>query len=122
VTEQLPSLPAAVEVATFRIVTEAVTNVVRHAEATTCRIELTAEHRLLRIVVADDGRGVSVTDDARVGHGLQTMRERAEELRGRLRVLTGDGSGHVGTTVLAELPLPSQQPQQMAPRERAVAR
>jgi signal transduction histidine kinase len=96
---ELPSLPAAVEVAAYRIVTEAVTNAVRHAGAARCTVEVAVAGRRLRITVADDGRGLPA-EPVR-GNGLQTMRERAEELRGRLRV-TSDG----GVTVVAELPLP----------------
>lgn len=107
-TDELPPLPAAVEVATFRIVTEAVTNVVKHAHAANCVVTLSVQQRRLLVVVADDGvpplprqggaRG------AVSGHGLQTMRERSEELRGRFAVAPGpDGKG---TTITAELPLP----------------
>jgi signal transduction histidine kinase len=118
VANQIPAMPAAVEVAAFRIVTEAVTNVVRHAQATTCLIELSAERGRLRISVADDGCGLSVDDGSRSGHGLHTMRERVEELRGRLQLTVGAGSGGKGTTVFAELPLPRQQPERSAPSER----
>ena len=97
---ELPPLPAAVEVAAYRIVTEAVTNVVRHAGPARCTVELAVVGRSLRITVGDDGRGLPA-DSAGGGHGLQTMRERAEELRGRLRV-----TGEDGVTVTAELPLP----------------
>jgi signal transduction histidine kinase len=103
--DRLPPLSAAVEVAVFRIVTEAMTNVVRHAQATTCRICLAAEGDRIRVTVADDGRGVDGAGSPRSGHGLQTMRERAEELRGHLRV--GRSRGGVGTTVSADLPLPA---------------
>ena len=98
--DELPPLPAAVEVAAYRIVTEAVTNVVRHASASGCRVGVAADGRVLRLTVADDGLGVS-PDVGVGGHGLQTMRERAEELRGRLSVVSSGG-----TTVVAELPLP----------------
>ena len=94
---ELPPLSAAVEVAAYRIVTEAVTNVVRHSGATRCEVAVTPAGRRLRLRVADDGRGLHPDGS---GHGLQTMRERAEELRGRLRLLNGSG-----TTVVAELPL-----------------
>lgn len=97
--DQLPPLPAALEVAAFRIVTEAVNNVVRHAEAANCVVRISAEPGMLRLEVGDDGRGLDTS--ASTGHGLSTMRERAEELRGRLSV-TADG----GTRVVAELPLP----------------
>jgi signal transduction histidine kinase len=99
---ELPVLPAAVEVAAYRIVTEAVTNVVRHAGATRCEVTVQADDSVLRLEVTDDGRGFGEVDPASTGHGLQTMRERAEELRGRLRV-SSDGQ----TTVSAVLPLPT---------------
>jgi signal transduction histidine kinase len=99
---ELPPLPAAMEVAAYRIVTEAVTNVVRHARATICHVEVHAHDALLRVRVSDDGRGLAAEDLALGGNGLQTMRERAEELRGHLDIASA-----VGTTVVAELPLPS---------------
>jgi signal transduction histidine kinase len=96
--DELPPLPAAIEVATFRIFSEAVTNVVRHANASTCSVAITAEHGRLRLEVRDDGRGLAGPPIS--GHGLQTMRERAEELRGQLSVRSGNG-----TVVVAELPM-----------------
>jgi signal transduction histidine kinase len=67
----------------------------------------------LRIVVADDGRGLvtSTSGSEPAGHGLQTMRERAEELRGRLRVTADDG-----TAVVAELPVGFLSPRPMPVR------
>jgi signal transduction histidine kinase len=100
---ELPPLSAAVEVAAFRIVSEAVTNVVKHAGARCCRVELRAAHGCLAITVADDGRSAGGGLPA-VGHGLQTMRERAEELRGTLTV----SSDAHGTRVIAQLPLPPE--------------
>jgi len=103
--EALPALPAAVEVAVFRIVTEAVTNVVKHAHATTCRVELSLRHSRLHIVVSDDGELPLTARASSGGHGLQTMKERAEELRGRLMVSPGRNGR--GTTVAADIPLPA---------------
>ncbi len=94
----LPPLPAATEVAAFRIVTEAVTNVVRHAHARHCRVCVTVADGCLRLEIADDGDGLA--DGPSTGHGLHTMRERAEEMRGSLRLVSA-----AGTTVLAELPV-----------------
>jgi signal transduction histidine kinase len=101
--DELPPLPAAIEVAAYRIVSEALTNVVRHAHATRCRVTIGIDNRRLRIVIADDGRGAA-PEVPPAGHGLQTMRERAEELRGRFSVRSDNG-----TTVVAELPLPPTQ-------------
>ena len=97
---ELPPLPAAIEVAAYRIASEALMNVVRHADAIRCRVTIEVENRRLRMVVADDGRGAAPAA-VPTGHGLQTMRERAEELRGRVSVRSDQG-----TTVVAEFPLP----------------
>jgi signal transduction histidine kinase len=98
--DDLPPLPAATEVAAFRIVTEAVTNTVRHAHATTCHAAIHAVNGQLRIEVTDDGQGLPNEPSAPTGHGLQTMRERAAELGGDLQVATRDG-----VTITAVLPL-----------------
>jgi signal transduction histidine kinase len=103
---ELPALPAAVEVAAFRIVSEAITNAVKHAAARHCSVTMSAVESSLRIVVSDDGCGLDGI--APQGHGLHTMRERAEELRGRLTVAPG---AEGGTVVEATLPLPRQREQ-----------
>jgi signal transduction histidine kinase len=96
--EQPPPLPAAVEVACYRIVQEAITNVVRHAHARKCTIHLTCEEQLI-IEVIDDGQGLPPA--YRCGVGLTSMRERAEELGGSWQIVPRlDG----GTGVHAELP------------------
>jgi signal transduction histidine kinase len=96
--DSLPPLDAAVEVATYRIVQEAVTNVARHAHARRCTVRLALEPTLLVLEVADDGRGFS---DRREGVGLQAMRERALELGGTCEIASTPG---VGTTVSVRLP------------------
>lgn len=94
----LPALPAAVEVAAYRIVVEAVTNTVRHARARHCRVLMTPVPAGLAVEVSDDGTGL--TASGQPGHGLAIMRERAEELGGTVTVR--DGSP--GVTVAARLP------------------
>jgi signal transduction histidine kinase len=101
----LPPLPAAVEVAAYRIVQEAVTNVVRHAQAGQCAIALgliqgDAQVLALTIDVRDDG--VGLPEPHRAGVGLLGMRERAAELGGSCQIvrLTPRGTG-----VWAYLPL-----------------
>ena len=102
VIDALPDLSAALEVAAYRIATEAVTNVVRHAQAARCNVSLMMDGSDLLLEVADDGRGLAPGD--RQGHGLETMRERAEELGGTLTVLS-NRPARPGTTVLAVLPV-----------------
>lgn len=103
--DRLPALPAAVEMAAYRIALEAVTNVVRHAAARTCRVRLELAENAgpaLVLAVEDDGRGLP--PDLRVGVGLVSMRERATELGGRCAIEPGPAGG---TRVRAWLPLPA---------------
>lgn len=88
----LSGLPAAAEVAAFRIVQEAVTNVVRHAGAQTCHVLLASSAGLLAVTVTDDGSGLTVRPSS-AGNGLATMRERAEELGGSLLVVSEPAQG-----------------------------
>ncbi len=91
----LPPLPAALEVATYRIVQEAITNVVRHAQAQHCLIQLVLSSRPdqagLWITIADDGRGIP--ENRRTGVGLTSMRERAIELGGSCSFAPGPACG-----------------------------
>ncbi len=76
--EDLEPLPAAVEVAAYRIVVEAVTNAVRHSAADTCAVSLRRDAHALLIEVRDDGVGLASSPV--MGVGMASMRERAEEL------------------------------------------
>jgi signal transduction histidine kinase len=97
--EQLPALPAAVEVAAYRIVQEALTNVARHAHAHTCtvRLDITDEFQM---EISDDGVGFPAQSCA--GVGLLSMRERAAESGGSCLVESAPGGG---THILVHLPL-----------------
>lgn len=99
--KDLPPLPAAVEVAAYRIAQEAMTNVARHAGAKECvvRLALDEEPRKLHLEIQDDGRGLS--SERGQGVGLSSMRERAEELGGTC-VVESPSAG--GTRVRATLP------------------
>ena len=77
----LADLPAAVEVACYRIATEALTNVARHARATRCWVRIGLDHGL-EVEVCDDG--VGFPDGWRTGVGIASMRERVAELGGNL--------------------------------------
>ncbi|HEU5103717.1 MAG TPA: sensor histidine kinase [Roseiflexaceae bacterium] len=97
--ETLPPLPAAVEVAAYRIVQEALTNVVRHARARSCSVRLTLCDAL-DVEISDDG--VGLPPGGRAGVGLTSMRERAAELGGTWAIETAPGRG---TSIHAQLPL-----------------
>jgi signal transduction histidine kinase len=100
----VPELPAAIEAAAYRITREALTNVRRHADARTCAMVLEVSSGLT-IMISDDGRGMPY--GARPGVGLNSMRERAEELGGTLSIDSPVGGG---TRVVAVLPCPGTQP------------
>jgi signal transduction histidine kinase len=95
----LPPLPAAVEVAAFRIAVEALANVSRHSAAATATVRLTADASALRVVVEDFGPGDG--GPWAPGVGLQSMRERAHETGGSLEC----GPTASGGLVEAVLPL-----------------
>jgi signal transduction histidine kinase len=97
--ETLPPLPAAVEVAAYRIALEAINNVNRHAHARYCSVRLALCDDLC-LEISDDGRGFPA--HVRAGVGMASMRERAEELGGKCELERQPGQG---TRVLVRLPL-----------------
>jgi signal transduction histidine kinase len=99
----LADLPAAVEVACYRIVTEALTNVTRHAHATRCSVRLRLNHGL-DVDVCDDG--VGLPQRWRAGVGIASMRERVTELGGELVI---EPSLPHGTRIIARLPAQEQE-------------
>jgi signal transduction histidine kinase len=96
--EGLADLPAAVEVACYRIITEALTNVTRHAHATHCSVRLRLNHGL-DVNICDDG--VGLPEGWRAGVGIASMRERVTELGGDLVI---EPSLPHGTRINAHLP------------------
>lgn len=99
--DALADLPAAVEVAAFRIVQEALTNVVRHAEAGTAEVTLACENEELLVRIRDDGRGLH--DVIVPGVGLSSIRERADDVGGRVGVTSSGGT-------IVEAVLPTRSP------------
>jgi signal transduction histidine kinase len=90
-----------VETAAYRIVQEALTNVARHAGVSTARVHVSADHRLLSVIIADHGKGFDADAVLAAGatSGFSGMRERAVFAGGRLSVESGAGTG---TQVRAE--------------------
>lgn len=95
----LPPLPAAVEVAVYRIVQEGLMNAERHAHARLCSISLHVGDDLC-LEIMDDGLGL--VDRYEPGVGLRSMRERTEELGGVFQIATSTGEG---TRIMARFPL-----------------
>ena len=102
--DPMPVLPAAVEVAAFRIASEAMTNVARHAGASRCQVDLVVNGRF-ELTVADNGRGAD-SGPATTGAGWTSMRERAAELGGSCTISCRPGGGTVvhATVPIEELP------------------
>jgi two-component system sensor histidine kinase DesK len=96
-TDAVPLSPAQESVLALAL-REAVTNVVRHAEARRCNVSLKRNEALCTLEVADDGRGAAGPE----GNGLRGMRERLEALGGSLRLLSSNG-----TRLIIDLPLAS---------------
>ncbi len=92
-------LPAAVETAAYRIVVEALTNVVRHSGARSCSVVIMISGEAVEVSVRDDGRGLD--GDRSPGVGLRSMQERAAEVGGAMSIRS-DASG---TVVSGRLPL-----------------
>jgi len=97
--ETLPPLPAAIEIACYRIVQESLTNIIRHAHATTATVCLGIEESLT-LEISDNGQGLS--PGIHIGVGFRSMRERAEELGGICLI---DNNSKRGVRVFVRLPL-----------------
>jgi len=95
-------LPPETETALYRIVQEALTNIVKHAEATSVSIVVTNAGSSIRTVIEDDGKGFDEAGVREGALGIVGMRERVSLLGGRLDVQTSPGGG---TTVVAEFPI-----------------
>jgi signal transduction histidine kinase len=99
INEALPPLPAAIEVVAYRIATEAMANVVRHAEATSCIVRLVIDRDVLVVEITDDGIGVDAAAPA--GVGLRSIDERAAEVGGEVDLMARPGGGTIVRARLA---------------------
>jgi signal transduction histidine kinase len=90
---EVPALSAAVEVAAYRIVTEALTNVARHSTAGCAEVVIAPDDAALRLTIRDDGAGSLAP--WRPGVGLRSLRERAAELGGGLDAAPTPSGGEV---------------------------
>ena len=92
-------LPADLEATVYYIASEALTNVVKHAQASQAKVEIAVDGDTLRFEVVDDGRGGA---DPTAGSGILGLRDRAEAAGGTLFVVSPPGKG---TVVTAQIPL-----------------
>ncbi|WP_407074101.1 MULTISPECIES: PAS domain S-box protein [unclassified Pseudomonas] len=102
VPDNLPALSDAKAIGLFRILQEALTNVMRHAQAHTVELSLTLENGVLCMTVADDGRGFVPEQGRSTSFGVVGMRERVLMLGGTLQL---DSESGEGTTLRAYIPL-----------------
>lgn len=98
---ELGELPAAVEVAAYRIAGEGIANAARHSGARSVRVDLRRDGDELLLTVSDDGAGIDRSGSNGTGLGLSSMRARSEELGGTFSVVSDPS----GTTLRARLPL-----------------
>ena len=103
-------LPEQVEAAAFYVVSEALTNVAKYAQASCARVRVAPEDGVVQIEVVDDGIGGA---DEALGTGLRGLADRVEALDGRFVVESAQGRG---TSVRAVIPLPANTPPAAAPR------
>lgn len=99
--DEIPPLPAAVEIAAYRIAQEAMSNVIKHAQAETCIITI-CHDEMLSLIIEDDGVGVK--PNITPGVGLISMKERAAELGGACTINRRPSGG---TRIEVVFPLPS---------------
>jgi signal transduction histidine kinase len=103
---RLDTLPDKHRTCVYRVVQEATTNCVRHADARKIQIRVNADDTQLHVRVSDDGRGLA-QDQPRRGFGLRGIEERVKELHGTMTISSAPSGG---TTVLVTLPLPADAP------------
>src|SRR6185295_7529323 len=104
--EAMRRLPQASEIALFRIMQEALNNVVKHGHASHVHIALERTETSFRMAVADDGVGIAAAAAGgrrRQGLGMMTMRERTQAIGGRFEIGAASGAG-AGTRVVVSLP------------------
>ena len=102
ITGEKRPLPAALDLSAYRIVQEAITNVLKHAQASRVEVIIDYEPDALVLTISDNGSGSREKAGASTGHGLIGMRERIEMFDGEL---SATSSSLGGFTVRARLPL-----------------
>jgi len=95
-------LPAEIETAVYRVVQEALTNITKHAEASIVSVVATRPDGQVSVVIEDDGIGFDLSSAPKIRLGMLGMRERVEQIGGKIEIESSPGSG---TTVAVQIPL-----------------
>lgn len=104
-----------VSTALFRIFQEALTNVTRHAQASSVSVELVSDGNIVTLIIQDNGRGMDLNSAARESSfGLRGMRERVDTLQGQFILDSGPGDG---TRIEVNIPLPGNTVDETQPLE-----
>lgn len=92
--DEIEHLSQAAEEHIFRIVQEALSNILRHADATKVKLLLTEENQYIHLYIGDDGKGFDIHEERMASYGLKTMRERCEQIGGtyNIRSKTDEGT------------------------------
>jgi two-component system sensor histidine kinase UhpB len=105
VESSLPALPDQLAIVAYRIVQEALTNVIKHAQASRCevRIAVPPDHPCVQLVIEDNGKGFAPTAGG-AGIGIVGMRERAHAIGGPMNIDSAPGRGTTVTVVMPGCP------------------
>lgn len=91
--QNVEGISAGVENNLFRVIQEAVSNILRHSKATSFSVRLFSSEKVLVLIVEDNGVGINTGENKKSSYGLLTMRERVEEIGGRFNVISFPGKG-----------------------------
>lgn len=106
--EELPSITAVYEDHLFRIIQEALSNILRHADATVVKLQMHQKDNYVYIFISDNGKGFELNMNKLSSYGLDTMRERCEELGGQFSIRSKPGEG---THIEIHIPIREEEPQ-----------
>jgi two-component system, NarL family, sensor histidine kinase LiaS len=91
--DEVENVSKAAEEHIFRIVQEALSNILRHAEATKVKLVLTDDDQYIRLFIGDDGKGFDIRQERITSYGLKTMRERCEQIGGTYNIRSKENEG-----------------------------
>jgi two-component system, NarL family, sensor histidine kinase LiaS len=91
--DEIENISQAAEEHIFRIVQEALSNILRHADATKVKVLLTEENQTIHLYIGDDGKGFDIHEEKMASYGLKTMRERCEQIGGTYTIRSKEKEG-----------------------------